>query len=185
MYQDQEEEDDEEREEEGNLETDEESSDDDALDGAAPSPKRHKFAQDKALEASLGSGLYPTVQGIHGPAQDLDPKDNDALEYLRLLWPESLCELIALETDRYANQKGVTDWVNVSVSEVWSFLGIVILMGVHRLPRIRNYWSKDSFLGISALQECMSLSRFWALWSNLHVVDNQCIEPSGGVSRKM
>ena len=73
MYQDQEEEDDEEGEdeeeeedeeasgkgEEGNLETDEESSEDDALDGAAPTPKRHKFAQDKALEASLGSGLYP------------------------------------------------------------------------------------------------------------------------------
>ena len=107
MYQDQEEEDgeegedeeeeedeedDKEGEEEGNLETDEESSDDDALDGAAPTPKRHKFAQDKALEASLGSGLYPTFQGIHGPAQDLDPKDNDALEYLRLLWPESLCD---------------------------------------------------------------------------------------------
>ena len=31
----------------------------------------------------------------------------------------------------------------------------------------------------------MLLSRFWALWSNLHVVDNQCIEPSGGVSRKI
>ena len=160
MYQDQEEEDDEEGEdeeeeedeeddeegeEEGNLETDEESSDDDALDGVAPIPKRRKFAQDKALEASLGSGLYPTFQGIHGPAQDLDPKDNDALEYLRLLWPESLCELITLETDRYANQKGV------SVSEVLSFLGIVILMGVRRLPRIRNCWSKDCFLGISAL----------------------------------
>ena len=40
----------------------------------------------------------------------------------------------------------------------------------------------DCFLGISALQGCMSLSRFWALWSNL---DNQCIEPSGGVSRKI
>ena len=61
----------------------------------------------------------------------------------------------------------------------------MILMGVHRLPRIRNYWSKDCFLGISVSQGCMSLSRFWALWSNLHVVDNQCIEPSGGVSRKI
>ena len=74
MYQDQEEEDDEEGEdeeeeedeeadgegEESNFETDEESSDDDAQDGAVPTPKRHKFAQDKALEAFLGSGLYPT-----------------------------------------------------------------------------------------------------------------------------
>ena len=114
MYQDQEEEDDEEGEDEeeeedeeddeegedeGNLETDEESSDDDALDAAAPTPKS---AQDKALEASLGSGLYPTFQRIHGPAQDLDPKDNDALEYLRLLWPESLCDwrLIGMLTKR-------------------------------------------------------------------------------------
>ena len=162
-----------------------ESSDEDALDGAAPTPKRRKFAQAKALEASLGSGLYPTFQGLHGPAQDLAPNDNNAFEYLVLLWPESLCELIALETDRYANQKGVSEWQSVSVAEVWSFLGIVILMGIHRLPRIRNYWSRDCFLGISALHECMCLSRFWALWSNLHVVDNQCIEPSGGVSRKI
>ena len=64
------------------METDEESSDDDALDGATPTPKRRKFAQDKA---SLGSGHYHTFKGIHGPAQYLDPKDNDALEYLRLL----------------------------------------------------------------------------------------------------
>ena len=159
-----------------------ESSDEGALDGAAPTPKRGKFAQAKA---SLGSGLYPTFQGLHGPAQDLAPNDNNAFEYLVLLWTESLCELIALETDRYANHKGVSEWQSVSVAEVWSFLGIVILMGIHRLPGIRNYWSKDCFLGISALHECMSLSRFWVLWRNLHVVDNQCIEPSGGVSRKI
>ena len=58
-------------------------------------------------------------------------------------------------------------------------------MGIHRLPRIRNYWSKDYFLGIPALKRCMSLGRFWALWSNLHVVDNESIDASGGVSRKL
>ena len=58
-------------------------------------------------------------------------------------------------------------------------------MGIHRLPRIRNYWSKDYFLGIPALKRCMPLGRFWALLSNLHVVDNESIDASGGVSRKL
>jgi hypothetical protein len=91
------EEEEEEEEEDEEDEEDEaggrESSDEDALDGPAPTPKRRKFAQAKA---SLGSGLYPTFQGLHGLAQDLAPNDNNAFEYLVLLWPESLCELIAL-----------------------------------------------------------------------------------------
>ena len=150
-----------------------------------PTPKRRRVAQARALKASLDSGLYPKFRGIHGPAQDLAPNENSAFEYLLLLWPAALCELIALETNRYANQKGVSNWQSVSVAEVWSFLGIIILMGIHRLPRIRNYWSKDYFLGIPALKRCMSLGRFWALWSNLHVVDNESIDGSGGVSRKL
>ena len=185
IYQDEEQEGDEEEEAEAETDGNGERSDEDALNGVAPTPKRRKFAQDRALEASLGSGLYPTFRGIHGPAQSLNLKDSNAFEYLVLVWPESLCGLIAVETDRYAHQKGITDWQSVSVSEVWSFLGVVILMGIYRLPRIRNYWSKDRLLGISAVQEFMSLSRFWALWSNLHVVDNQSIEVGGGVSRKV
>ena len=31
----------------------------------------------------------------------------------------------------------------------------------------------------------MSLKRFWALWSNLHLVDNDAVPSSGGVSRKI
>ena len=150
-----------------------------------PTPKRRKVAQARALKASLDSGLYPKLRGIHGPAQDLAPNENSVFEYLLLLWPAALCELIALETNRYANQKGVSNWQSVSVAEVWSFLGIIILMGIRRLPRIRNYWSKDYFLSIPALKRCMSLGRFWALWSNLHVVDNESINASGSVSRKL
>ena len=31
----------------------------------------------------------------------------------------------------------------------------------------------------------MSLARFWALWSNLHLVDNQSMPPTGGICRKV
>ena len=104
------------------------------------------------LKAALHSGLYPTYVGIEGPTQDIPPSNNTAFEYSLLLWPASLCKLIALETNRYAHQRRICNWQNVSVGEVWTFLAIIVLMGIHRLPRIRNYWSKDPFLGIPTLQ---------------------------------
>lgn len=45
-----------------------------------------------------------------------------------------LCQLIALETNRYALQMGVSGWHDVTEAEVWTFLGIVILMELNRLP---------------------------------------------------
>ena len=40
-------------------------------------------------------------------------------------------------------------------------------------------------LGISAVQQAMSMRRFWNLWANLHLVDNQTTPASGGPSRKI
>ena len=57
-------------------------------------------------------------------------------------------------------------------------------MGIHRLPRVRNYWSKDSLLGVPAVQESMSLSRFWAIWRN-HLVDNSTVDCQGLSSSKI
>ena len=159
--------------------------DDDIEDVLAPTPKRLKIAKEIALKTSLESGLYPEFTGVEGPSEILDPERSNALDYLQLLWPESLTSLITLETNRYAQQKMRPNWVDVTVDETWTFLGILILMGIHRLPRINNYWSKDSLLGVSPIQEAMRLKRFWAIWSNLHLVDNEKVDRSGGPYRKV
>ena len=58
MYQDEKQEGDDEEEAEAETDGDGEGSDEDALNGVAPTPKRRKFAQERALEPSLGSGLW-------------------------------------------------------------------------------------------------------------------------------
>ena len=63
---------------------------DDSLEGAAPTPKRRKYAREEALKASLNSGRYPTFQGVEGPTNDLDPTTSSAFEYLEIVWPNSL-----------------------------------------------------------------------------------------------
>ena len=84
---------------------------------------------------------------MHGPTQQVNPNDGSVLDYLLMLWPAALCQLIAVETNRYALLRGVSGWCDVTGAEVWTFLGIVILMGLNRLPRISNYWSTDCFIG--------------------------------------
>ena len=152
----------------------------------APTRKRRRLCSELALKTSLESGLYPEFLGAEGPAENHDPESNSALDYLLLLWPESLTSHIATETNRYARQRNRVNWVDVTVEEIWTFFGILVLMGIHRLPRVRNYWSTDRLLGLEPIQQSMSLNRFWAIWSNLHVVDNDTIPPGGvGPSRKI
>lgn len=139
----------------------------------------------KALNLSLNSGRYPEYLGFEGPYQPNDPNSMDPLDYLQLLWPASLVDLIVEETNRYARSKKRAKWVDVCRDEMWTFLGVILAMGIHRLPRINNYWNRDSLLGIPEIQRHMSLSRFWAIWSNLHVVDNSKVSPSDGLNGKL
>ena len=177
---DDEEEDEEEEEEE---EKEEEKMDSDR-EGMAPTAKKHRLANKIARTASLKSGLYPEFLGIHGPSQDLNPNDNSALDYLLLLWPASLCNLIADETDRYTYETGTANWRNTSTAEIWTFLDITILMCIKRLPSIKLYWSGDALVSVPTLIRFMSRLRFWALWHNLHVIGGK--RPAKeGVSNKI
>lgn len=39
-------------------------------------------------------------------------------------------------------------WYNTTVTEMYLFLGIIIAMGVHKLPFFYDYWSLDCLLGL-------------------------------------
>ena len=94
---------------------DDESSDGEEMDD--DEEEEEESSEEEEEEEDL-DGLAPT-EGIKGPSQDLPPQENSAFDYLRLLWPVCLCELIATETDRYAHQCGIRDWQSVSVAEIW------------------------------------------------------------------
>ena len=122
--------------------------------------------------------------GVHDPSQDLNPNDNSALDYFMLLWPASLCDLIADETDRYACERGTSNWRNTSTAEIWTFLGITILMGIKRLSSIKLYWSGDALFSVPTLPRYIFKLRFWALWRNMHVIGGK--RPTKeGVSNKI
>ena len=51
-----------------------------------------------------------------------DPKCTNLDEYLHLLWPQSLCDLIVVETNRYA--RSVANWVDVNKVYFYSFFSM-------------------------------------------------------------
>ena len=65
-------------------------------------------------------------------------------------------------------------WRNVSntLEELRAFLGINILMGIHKLPKMRDYWSVDEGLGNILIQKTMTGDRFLEILQNHHFADN-------------
>ena len=86
--------------------------------------------------------------------------------------------MIANETNHYAYAKCGFGWHPTNADEIWAFLGVVVLMGYHRLPSFSDYWSKSEYVGVRGIQRCMTYSRFSQLWRNLHVADNSSADRS-------
>ena len=86
--------------------------------------------------------------------------------------------MIANETNHYTYAKCGFGWHPTNVDEIWAFLGVVVLMGYHRLPSFPDYWSKSEYVGVRGIQRCMTYSRFSQLWRNLHVADNSSADRS-------
>ena len=147
----------------------------DLADGSVPTPKRRKLAREDGLRKALDSGLYPQFLGVAGPSDLTNPLSTSSLEFVKILWPDSLCEYIASQTNAYAIEKGAQNFVDTNGEEIWLYLGINILMGYNRLPTIADYWGTEPTCRSTPVKEVMSLNRFRALRRYLHCEDNQSI----------
>ena len=157
----------------------------DLYDGLAATSNNRRLASDHGLAVSRRSGKYPSFLAPTGPVTKMDPEVNDSMDYLQLLWPDALCDLIAHETNRYAMHNHKSKWQATTASEIWTFLGIIITMGIHRLPEINHYWSRDTLLGVPAVKSAMTVSRFWSIWTSIHLVDNRSFHDKNDFTYKI
>lgn len=122
---------------------------------------------------------YPEFQGKHGPSMPLGI-DSKCVDFWRQLFPDDLVHSIVLETNRYAAQKNRKVWDgDTNFDEMHAFLGVLYMMGIHRLPQFNDYFSKDPVLAVPGVQAVFTQRRFWQLWSNIHLVNNEDAIPAG------
>ena len=61
------------------------------------------------------------------------------------------------------------NWQEVTENTIRSFLGLLIMMGLHRLPRIRDYWSRNKIFYTEVVANVMSRNEFFRILSALHL----------------
>ena len=96
----------------------------------------------------------------HGPTKDLGGQATSQ-DFLNLSINDDYPDEIARCSVAYARSKGDESFVT-NRAEISAYLGLNILMGIHRLPQLEMFWDSDEFIGsASKLSEniCIWLTR--------------------------
>ena len=97
------------------------------------------------------------------------------LEFFNVIFGEQTYQYITDQTNLYARQNPPPpslNWTDVCADEIKLFLGMTLIMGVHKLPELEDYWSGDALLGVPAIVGGMPFRRFKAIRHCLHLNDN-------------
>ena len=148
----------------------------------APGTANFKWEKEENFPRRHGFSGTPGVQLGH-----LE-KDSSPRELFDCFFTPTLWEMMALETNRYAQQKKdardppsasshMKSWVDVDVEELQRYIGIRLLMGIHPLPSFRDHWSTHRLIGDAAIKKTMKRDRFDQITANLHFTNNE--DPRG------
>ena len=103
------------------------------------------------------------------------------LGVFKLFFTAAVIEYIVNETNRYARECMGDDtfakWVPVTAAEIEAYLGFMILMGINRLPPLRDYWRCDPAYHYGPVADHIPRDRFFEISRYLHFVDNTEILP--------
>jgi len=88
-----------------------------------------------------------------------------------------LFNIIITQTELYVTQKNKN--FPISIEEIKAFFGILVIMGFHKLPTLRSYWSTDFNFSVSRISNIMSLKRFLQILRFLHINENTKIPKRG------
>lgn len=92
--------------------------------------------------------------------------------FFEMFFDTEAIAMIVDQTNLYASQSQDQNWEPVSAAEIKAFLGMLIQMGIHKLPCIEDYWSSDPLLQVIEIAETMTLKRFQKIMKYLHLNDN-------------
>lgn len=109
-------------------------------------------------------------------------KDKKPVDFFHLMFPQTLYDAIARETNRYAvdvmdtrilkPKSRLHKWSETNRTEVQAFIGLRIAMGLCAKPCMDDYWSEAWLTQTPGFAKVMSRNRFKLLCSFLHFSDN-------------
>lgn len=134
-------------------------------------------------EPSSHSFSYTKIPGPTSP--EISSGSPSALEIFGRYFTEGVWDLIVNQTNIFASTvvgttPGARAWTPVTVPEMMAFIGILILMGILKLPRLELYWStQNPLIATPGISGIMSRIRFEQLFRCLHLTNNAYQIPFG------
>jgi hypothetical protein len=131
----------------------------------------------------------PAFTGTPGMNVDIDI-DATPSEYFNLFIDEGILELMARETNRYANDvmanigplkehSRMRKWKQTTVAEMKQFTALLFMMGLVDKPTIESYWAVDAVMYTPFASSVMSRDRFILILKFFHLNDNSTAIPRG------
>ena len=111
------------------------------------------------------------------------------LDFFHLYISQEFLEILVEETNRYAEQyrkshsediasgNMTLNWAPVDMNEMKTFIGLLLLMGIHFLPEINLYWSTHELYNARIHGESMRSDRFKQILRFWHFNDNDNYDP--------
>lgn len=118
------------------------------------------------------------------PSVDQSITSSDSAgKYFEAIFDNDICDLIVQQTNLYRTQKqatgssSATNADDITAGDIKAWIGLCILMGIHQLPQLQNYWSSDPLLGLTAVSKVMSSKKFKKITEIIHLNDNTTNPP--------
>ena len=59
-----------------------------------------------------------------------------------------------------------------------AFAGALFFMAIHRLTNFKHNFSRDWVFAVPAIQNVLTKNRFWQLWQNFYLTDDNSRQPA-------
>lgn len=121
---------------------------------------------------------------VGNPGIKIDTADLTEIDFFKVFFTEDLIHGIVSETNLYAQQfldqnpaSSFARWTPVDPSEMRTYFGLVLHMGLLKKPKIRQYWSTEILYSTRLHRMAMTRTRFEAIQKFLHYNDNAKCPP--------
>jgi len=113
---------------------------------------------------------------------------HEPIDFLNLFVDDSVLEMMVTETNRNAHQvlgqktlspeSRIGNWIDTDKNEMRLFLGLLIWMGLDRMPTLDADWRKSVIYSNSVASRTITRNRFQLLLRLWHFADNTAMEPT-------
>ncbi|XP_046730316.1 piggyBac transposable element-derived protein 4-like isoform X3 [Silurus meridionalis] len=116
----------------------------------------------------------PAFNPSRTPGPQLNPTASyTVLQLFQLFLSTSVLQTILINTNAYGEKmyKGPKQWKDLSMNDLYSYLLLVIFMGLVKVRSLKDYWRKSDTFKIPFPEQIMSSRKFFTISSALHLSD--------------